>query len=151
MGANPAARNSWLRSRSGMSKACAMATRVCRLGLLRPRSMKLRCRWDISVSSDSSFWLFPRRSRQWRSSRASSTPAAWVSVLLITAHPLELRWTDGTHPAADLGGVVRIHIEEVRHGGAHHRKVFVVEGHPHLAMEHLDGSAIPILHHVVMG
>jgi hypothetical protein len=71
-----------LRSRRGTSKTWAISSRVRRLGILRPDSMKLMCRWDTPVSMDKSNWFLPRTFRQWRNKFPNALPAGARAVFL---------------------------------------------------------------------
>src|SRR5277367_6330340 len=118
-----------------MSNFSATINSKSLLGALRPLSTKLRCRCEIPVSRDKSSWLLPRSCLQYRS-RSPSSCSLTCSCVCMGAS--ELNGPNGAEPAFDLGQVVLIHIEEVRHYWLHYRFAFVIRRHRNDTAEHLQ-------------
>jgi hypothetical protein len=65
--------------------------------------------------------------------------------------PSELYGTDGAKPVSDLGRVVLIHGEEVRHHRLHYRFAFVIWRHRNRTAEDLQRATVPVFDHIVPG
>jgi hypothetical protein len=53
-------------------------------------------------------------------------------------------------PATDLGGVFRVHLEEMTHRRPHRLDAGVIELHPNFAVKNFERWAVPVLDHIVV-
>src|SRR5262249_44488713 len=95
-GAKPAATNSVLWARRGISSAVASRTTMSRLGAARPNSKKLRCRCEMSARPASASCDQPRRCRHQRSLAAKPCPRGMTTCQVVAQTLLDVKIA---HPA----------------------------------------------------